>query len=228
MKLDQIAEDLVITELQTLADRGERLSLLSEEVGLVDLGAQFPRVVVDPVDGSSNARRGLPAVAVMLTLLEGPTMSDVRAGYVIDVITGTRWGALRHSGLFRDGQAVAPMRMTSSGRIEALALHGQPRDLPRVWPLVKASSEFRNFWCVALMLAHTATGSLDLFCSPRRARTFDTSAGLLMVREAGGVVTDIEGRSLDDVPVDLRTRTTLLCSAHEDLHQLGLELLHRG
>ena len=116
--------------------------------------------------------------------------------------------------------------MVRPGRIGALALHGQPTDLPRVWPLVKASSEFRNLWCVTLMLAHTATGSLDLFCSPRHARTFDTSAGLLMVREGGGVVTDLEGRPVDDLPVDLRTRTTLLCSAHADLHELGLELLH--
>ena len=49
-----------------------------------------------------------------------------------------------------------------------------------------------------------------------------------MIREAGGVVTDLEGRPIDGLPVDLRTRTTLLCSAHQDLHRLGLELLHGG
>src|SRR5438094_5519812 len=111
LRLDQLVEDLVVAELQALSDSGERHSLLSEEVGLLDLGADFPRVVVDPVDGSSNARRGFPAVGIMLSLLDGPTMSDVRVGYVLDVITGSRWSAVRGGGMFQNGEALRPSRM---------------------------------------------------------------------------------------------------------------------
>ena len=67
--------------------------------------------------------------------------------------------------------------------------------------------------------------SVDVYASPMRTRIFDSAASALIVREAGGLVTDLEGRSLDGMPIDLSTRTTLLASAHPDLHRLALDLL---
>jgi fructose-1,6-bisphosphatase/inositol monophosphatase family enzyme len=114
--------------------------------------------------------------------------------------------------------------MTEAQRIEVLGLHALPSDLERAWPLLQSVSTFRQFYCMSLSLAYTAAGALDVFCSPRRARIFDLTAGLLMVQEVGGVVSDLDGASIDELPVNLETRTTLLCSAHPDLHQLAVEL----
>jgi myo-inositol-1(or 4)-monophosphatase len=62
MELDRVAESIVLDELRALADRGERFSVLSEEVGLRSFGAPHPLVVVDPVDGSLNAKQGIPFI----------------------------------------------------------------------------------------------------------------------------------------------------------------------
>src|SRR5215467_8169729 len=83
--IDQQAEDLILAGLRNLANRGARFSVLSEEVGVIDYGAEYPRVVVDPIDGSPNARRGLRMVGVMLSLLNGPLVKDVVAGVTIDL-----------------------------------------------------------------------------------------------------------------------------------------------
>jgi myo-inositol-1(or 4)-monophosphatase len=226
LEIDQRAEDLVLHELRGLANRGERFSVLSEEVGLVELGAEYPRVVLDPVDGSPNAQRGIRMVGVMMSLLEGPTVADVVLGTTIDMTSGERWSAIRGAGAFRDGRPLRPVRFATGDQIEVLGLHALPSDLPRAWPLLRSVSTFRQLYCMSLSLTYTAAGGIDVFCSPRRARIFDLTAGLLMVQEVGGVVTNLAGEPIDGLVVDLETRTTLLCSAHPDLHQLALE--HAG
>jgi len=223
LEIDRHAEDLVLSELRALAARGERFSVLSEEVGLVDLGAEYPRVVLDPVDGSPNAQRGLPVVGVMLSLLAGPTVNDVALGTTIDMTTGERWSAIRSAGAFHDGRPLRPMRAASEDTIDVLGLHALPSDLPRAWPLLRSVATFRQLYCMSLSLAYTAAGGIDVFCSSRRARIFDLTAGLLMIGEVGGVVTDLDGAPINQLAVDLQTRTTLLCSAHPGLHRLALE-----
>ncbi|MBJ7601119.1 MAG: hypothetical protein JF922_23980 [Candidatus Dormibacteraeota bacterium] len=223
LEIDRHAENLVLSELRALAAGGQRFSVLSEEIGLIDLGAEYPRVVLDPVDGSPNAQRGLPVVGVMLSLLEGPTVSDVALGTTVDMTTGDRWSAIRGAGAFRDGRPLRPIRAGAANRIDVLGLHALPVDLPRAWPLLRSVATFRQLYCMSLSLAYSAAGSIDVFCSSRRARIFDLTAGLLMIREVGGIVTDLDGAPIHQLAVDLETRTTLLCSAYPGLHRLALE-----
>src|SRR5215831_15791329 len=98
LEVDRRAEDLVLSGLRDLHEQGERFSVLSEEVGVVDLGAEYPRVVVDPIDGSPNARRGLRAVGLMLSLLDGPRVRDVVAGVTVDLTSSERWSVVRGEG----------------------------------------------------------------------------------------------------------------------------------
>ena len=79
---------------------------------------------------------------------------------------------------------------------------------------------------IALSLAFTATGAYDVFCSPKHTgRAFDMTAGMLMIREAGGVITDLGGRGLDSVRAGLREGTALLAAPTPQAHELALELL---
>src|SRR4029077_7903720 len=73
MELDRAAEEVVFDELASLASRGEKFSVLSEEAGHRSFGADFPLVLVDPVDGSLNAKQGVPLFGLMLAVLDGPT-----------------------------------------------------------------------------------------------------------------------------------------------------------
>ncbi len=222
MELDRAAEATVLAELQQLADGGERFSVLSEEVGLRSFGAPHPLIVVDPVDGSLNAKQGIPFFNVMLALLDGPTMGDTIAASVVNLGNGERWTAIRGVGASRNGQALRAMPHSRDGRIELLGLESSTRSLKAAAPLTELASKVRILGSMALSMAHTASGGLDVFCAPVPMRVFDMTAGLLLISEAGGVATDLHGGSLSGLECTLETRTTLLCAPDRELHSLAL------
>ena len=222
MEVDRAAEAAVFAALEALADRGEKFSVLSEEAGLRRFGADRPLIVVDPVDGSLNAKQGIPFFNVMLALVDGSTVGDVAAGCVVNMISGERWTAVRGAGAARNGSPIVPLPAVRADRIELLGLESSPRSLKAASPLIDRCGKVRILGSMALSMAHTASGGLDVFCAPVPMRVFDMSASLLLLRESGGVATDIGGASLDRLSCNLQTRTTLVCSASGDLHALAL------
>jgi myo-inositol-1(or 4)-monophosphatase len=225
VELDRRAEVEALEELGALAGRGERFSVLSEEAGLVDMGAPFPRVLLDPVDGSRNAKRGIPVVGMMLTLTDGPTLAEARLGFALNIVSGERWHAIRGGGFFRQGQRIAPARHSPEGRIGILSLETSTRSFLAAGALIEESGRLRMLGSAALALAHTASGGIDVHCTPTPHRVFDMTAGVLMIEEVGGVATDAKGDALSRLRADLETYTTALCSAHGDLHQGALVAL---
>src|SRR3954454_3841909 len=101
--IDQQAEDAVFAELERLHGEGYRFTAVSEERGEVDFGDASVSVVIDPLDGSLNAKRGLPAHALSIAVADGPTMADVAFGYVYDFGAGEEWVARRGEGVLLDG-----------------------------------------------------------------------------------------------------------------------------
>src|SRR5215212_9757070 len=91
--IDEAAEDVVFAELQKLHDAGARFRALSEERGIVDFGGSDVLVVIDPIDGSVNAKRGLPHHALSVAVSVGPRMSDAIFGLVYDLGPGEEWHA---------------------------------------------------------------------------------------------------------------------------------------
>ena len=118
MELDRAAEAVVFGELAGLAERGERFSVLSEEAGRRSFGADFPLVLVDPVDGSLNAKHGVPLFGLMLAVLDGPLVSDTYAGLVLNLATGEAWTAMRKQGARRAGKPLTAMPRALGGRSE--------------------------------------------------------------------------------------------------------------
>ncbi len=78
---------------------------------------------------------------------------------------------------------------------------------------------------MALSIALTSAGAFDAFCAPIPVRVFDMAASLLVLREAGGVATTVEGAPLDGLRCDLTTRATLLCAPTRELHTEALRIL---
>lgn len=223
MELDRAAEAVVLGTLEGVADAGEHFSILSEEVGRRSFGADFPLVLVDPVDGSLNAKQGLPFFGLMLTLLDGPTVGDTVAGFVLNLVNGEEWKAIRKQGAWRDGQLIEVQPAEHSGRIGLIALESNPRSLAAAQGLVASSSKVRILGSMALSIAHTAAGAFDAFCAPVPMRVFDMSASLLILSEAGGTATDLQGASLNKLTCNLETRTTALCSPNAELHAAALK-----
>src|ERR687893_696762 len=121
LEIDAAAERAVFTELERLHDDGARFTVVSEERGMVDFGDAQVTVVVDPIDGSMNAKRGLPHHALSIAVADGPTMADVAFGYVFDLGPGEEWRATRGGGAFLDDEALAdgpPERRRRDGRLE--------------------------------------------------------------------------------------------------------------
>jgi myo-inositol-1(or 4)-monophosphatase len=228
MELDRAAEAVVFGRLEGVADDGETFSVLSEEIGLRSFGADFPLVLVDPVDGSLNAKQGLPFFGLMLTLLDGPTVADTIAGYVLNLVNGEEWKAIRKQGAWRDGQPIDVQPPEDRGRIRLIGLESNPRSLVAAQGLVASSSKVRILGSMALSIAHTAAGAFDAFCAPVPMRVFDMSASLLILAEAGGTATDAHGESLGGLTCNLETRTSLLCSPSAELHAAALKAVRAG
>ena len=226
VEIDRLAEETALAAFQRAQDGGARFSVLSEEVGRRSFGAEYPLVVMDPIDGSLNAKQGVPCYAVMLSLLDGPTVADLRAGYVMNLVSGEEFSAVRGGGALHNRQPLRPLpRQAPPGRFDVVALESSPRSLAVAEPLIKRSSKLRILGSMAISIAHAATGGFDLFCSPLKARVFDMTASVLVLEEAGGVATDLEGRKLDGLEVGFDVRTTLLAAADPAAHDLALQIL---
>lgn len=225
MEVDRVAEAVVFAELERLAARGERFSVLSEEAGHRSFGSEYPLVLVDPVDGSLNAKQGLPLFGLMLAVLDGPAVADTYAGLVMNLNTGDEWTAIRKQGAWRAGRLIEVLARSDARRIQLLGLESTPRALALAGALVERSSKIRILGSMALALAHTASGGLDVFCAPIPVRMFDTAASLLLIREAGGVATDMKGGPIDRLLCTLDSRSTLLCAPSPALHAEALRIL---
>src|SRR3954449_4082052 len=106
--VDETAEETVFAVLAELHDAGHRFTAVSEERGEVAFGDRGTLVVIDPIDGSLNAKRGLPPHCLSIAVADGPTIADVAVGFVHDFGTGEEWVARRGGGARLGGGVLGP------------------------------------------------------------------------------------------------------------------------
>ena len=212
--IDAEAEDLVFAELDALHEAGARFTALSEERGVVDYGSPDVLVVIDPIDGSMNAKRGMPHHAVSIAVAEGPdvattgTMADVVCGLVADLGPDERWTAIRGGGARLDGRplsAPAAERLTDDGKLELVAIESAhpAHVMASGEALLEHVHRLRAIGAIAVSLCAVAGGRCDGMASLWRCRSFDAAAGQLVVRESGGVVAFGDLDAPLDSPLDL-------------------------
>jgi len=225
--LDQLAEQIAVRHLEEAYRSGFRFHLISEELGEREFGGP-DLVLVDPVDGSVNAKQGLPYYAVVLAGASGERIKDVRLGYVENLVTGDEFYAIAGQGAFRNGEPLHPIHPAFDGTtfpVVQLDAPGGVDPRERALPIIAKAERVRQLGSAALNLCHTATGGVTLQVTPLPVRAFDLAGPLLILREAGGVATDFDGRPVDDVSVRLDSRTTLLASLSSEAHGFGLRLI---
>ena len=191
--IDQAAEEIVFRELESLHDQGARFTAISEERGQVDFGDPDCFVVIDPIDGSLNAKRGLPAYSISIAVSDGPTMADVFFGFVHDFGSSEQWHALRGEGAWLNGKLlppVAPERRSADGRLEVVLVEGaSPFNLAASSAaLIEGAHRVRAFGSMAISCCQVAAGRADAMASLWSCRSVDVAAAQLVVREAGGAV----------------------------------------
>jgi len=183
---NQYHHDLVADAVAVAVLDAAGLGVLSEESGLHR--ADRPVIVVlDPVDGSTNASRGLPWWAVSLCALDslGPL-----AAVVASPMTGMRFEAERGGGARRNGEPAHPTK-TEDVHHAVVAFNGYPA-ANFGW------AQYRSLGASALDLCAVASGALDGFvdCSRRGSAPWDYLGGLLVCREAGAVLSELNGAEL--------------------------------
>jgi myo-inositol-1(or 4)-monophosphatase len=193
LEIDQAAEQAVFALLDELHASGHRFTAVSEERGEVDYGDPGVRVVVDPIDGSLNAKRDLPHHAISIAVADGPAMSDVAFAYVYDYGPGEEWVAWRGEGATLDGRRLDPglgERRNRAGKLEVLGLESaDPRWVAEVAQELPAhAARVRALGSIAITLCQVAAARLDGMFTIKRTRAVDAAAGQLIVREGGGHV----------------------------------------
>jgi myo-inositol-1(or 4)-monophosphatase len=223
--LDRLAEGIVVRHLEQAYRSGLRFHLISEELGERDFGGPA-LLLCDPLDGSFNAKMGLPYYAVVLAVTDGDRLNDVQLGYVQNLVTGDEFYAIKGVGAFRNDKPLQPSPVAFDGRsipvVQLDAPSGAAREHATV--IFARAEKVRQLGSAALNLCHTAAGGVSLQIAPVPVRAFDLAGPLLILREAGGVATDFDGGSLDDVSVRLDSKTTLLASLSAEVHAFARQL----
>ena len=213
--VDAAAEAAVVRVLEAVAADGTGFTLVSEELGerVFGDGGDGLRVVCDPIDGSMNAKRGIPFFSVSLAVASGPRLDDVELGFVHDYGSGEEWTARRGGGAFLDG---APLDGPGpKERIEILSFEATRTDLvaERVAGMVGLAHRTRIMGSLALSLCHLAAGRVDAVVSLKPARSVDIAAAQLLVRERGLAIDLPEAPPFGEAPLDLAARSRVVAAA---------------
>jgi myo-inositol-1(or 4)-monophosphatase len=206
LAIDRECEDVVFAELERLAAEGASFVAVSEERGEVSFGeGGAARVVIDPIDGSLNARRTIPSHSLSIAVASGPSMADVEFGFVHDFGADEEFSA-RHGEGAKLGES--PARVAAEQ--EKLEVVGLESAEPQ-WsqgPLRALEGEvyrLRVVGSIAITAAYVGCGRFDAMLSLRRCRSVDAAAAQLFVREAGGVVA-FGDLALEEIALDLEAR----------------------
>jgi len=219
--VDKKAEEIIISGLEK---SGEPLSIVSEEIGIHDIKGGGKKALIDPIDGSRNAIAGIPFYCTSIAIVGGDTIGDIEAVYVLNLINGDEFWAEKNKGAFLNGERVVTQK---DKEFYLIAYEAQTpgKDIKEIMPLLSKSRKTRCLGATALDLAYLASGSISVFVNPSLSRSFDFGGGWLLVKEAGGIFTDIKGNAIEKTEISLKKNASLLASGNEELHKEALRLL---
>ena len=214
LAIDGDAEALIFAELERIHAAGHAFTAISEERGEVDFGGGSWRVVIDPLDGSLNAKRGLWPYTVSIAVADGPAMADVTFGYVYDFGQAEEWTAERGGGARLGELALDPgpsERRTKAGLLELVAIEAaRPAWIGAGAPtLGLVAHRLRAFGSIAFSLCQLAAGRVDGMVTLWDSRSVDAAAAQLIVRESGGLVEFTAAGAPLDMQLDLAARSPI-------------------
>ncbi|HWR57663.1 MAG TPA: inositol monophosphatase family protein [Thermodesulfovibrionales bacterium] len=219
--IDRLAEDVIISGLEA---SNLPLSIISEEYGLKDINGGGKKVLIDPIDGSKNAISGIPFYCTSIAIADGNTINSISVAYVVNLINGDEFRAERNQGAFLNGERISTQK-DDEFYLVAYEAQTPGKDVSRILPLLATSRKTRCLGATALDLAYLACGAISVFVTPSPSRSFDFAGGWLLVKEAGGVSTDLRGNPLDDIELGLKRSTPILSSGNSGLHDRALRIL---
>ena len=209
--IDQAAERAVLARFDGVED----VTFVSEEVGTFGNGRVH--VVIDPIDGSLNAKRGIGFFSLSIAIASGPTMGDVELGFVHDFGTEEEWTASRGEGARLNGHLLDGE--LPKERIEILSFEATRTAsvAEKAAAVVDLAYRLRIMGSLALSLCHLAAGRVDAVCSLKPARSVDIAGAQLLVRERGLAIDLFEDRPFEAAPLDLEGRSRVVAAGTPEL-----------
>lgn len=227
-QIDIAAEKALI---DVLARHKVSYTLVSEESGIKKFGASPEQfyVTVDPLDGSTNANRGVPFMATSIAVSRKPELASVEFALVSDLYHNVVYFAERGKGAFRNNEAIMPSPLT----VLSDALIGVDFNTYRIAEIaskltrvVKKVKHLRHLGANALELCYVADGTTDGFIDIRgKLRVTDIAAAYLIIREAGAIITTLAGTTLN-AELHPQQKVSFIAAGNKTLHKKILNLIH--
>ncbi len=213
---DKRTEDMLVEELQRVR---QGYVILTEERGVIDGPDKSHRFIIDPIDGTTNFLHGIPHFAISIALeRDGQLVS----GVVFNPVTDEMYVAEKGHGAFlNDKRLRVAARKKLNESLLATGIpflgHGDAGGFaPELAAAMATTAGVRRFGAASLDLAYVAAGRFDGYWE-RHLSPWDVAAGILLVREAGGVITDLDGGT--------KAMDGQILASNEHLHPQILKLL---
>ncbi len=207
--VDKIAEDAAVRFIEKSKIK---VNVLSEEIGFLDRGAEYT-FVLDPIDGTRNAYRGIPFYSVSIAIGKSK-MSDVEYGIVKNIPTGDVFIAEKSHGAFFNKNRIVVPDVPDKELLSSLSLG---KNFAKLTLSLAKKDKVRSLGSASLEMCMVALGSLDFYVVGKDyIRIVDIAASSLILREAGGIVTNINGEELDML-FTLDERSSVVAACNEEL-----------
>jgi len=204
MQIDLIAENIVIN---TLENEKVNLLLISEELGEQYIGNKEKAInsqnvlIIDPVDGSNNAVRGIPYCSISIAYAIGKSVKDIKKAVVLDLVSKDIYWAVKGEGAYLNDKKihVSNLNLSDNCFFELnLPKKNAFQNLGNLKPIIERFHRIRILGSSALTLCQVAKGSMEAFINLRETnRLVDVAAGFLILKEANGQFFSLDGIDME-------------------------------
>lgn len=218
-----ISRNIDIVAEKTVLDYFKEINfecvVLGEECGRVEL-SKNPKgfVIMDAIDGSANAVRGIPFFCCSLAFATEDKISSITDGVVTDLSSGDQYWASKGKGAFLNEKKIHVSGKERVYRIVGVNVSGAtPELMKKLHPVFQSHNHTRHFGANALEMALFAKGLIDIFIDFRKKiRIQDIAAGYLLVKEAGGLILDENLKPLES-DLGYQSRLSFIAAADEQI-----------
>ncbi|MEM4479181.1 MAG: inositol monophosphatase family protein [Candidatus Methanomethylicaceae archaeon] len=224
--IDFIVEKAIISYLESIEFKGR---LISEEIGEKKFGnEEYPLIILDPIDGTTNAIRGIIPYSISIAISNGPNLSDIYAGVVMEIPSERLFKAEKGKGAYLNNKRIYVNNIESIKKaIIGIDIKAKGKINKNIFPIIFEAKLIRIIGSAALELCYVASGALDLYIDMRELlRITDIAAAYIILKEAGATILDSNGIELNSL-IDLSKRISII-TGNKKLCEEAISLIRRN
>ncbi|MTK64704.1 MAG: bifunctional fructose-bisphosphatase/inositol-phosphate phosphatase [Methanobacterium sp.] len=228
--IDIVAEDKVV---EVLKSTGRPVTLISEEIGELKIGEGRSEAVfvVDPLDGTRNALKNIPAYGISIAILDGNSahatdlkLTDIEMGFVKNFANNDVYHAIKGGGAWLNKEKISPSKRVDVAG-SSIGAYIYRADMSKIDKLCSTVRSMRILGSVAIELCYVANGTYDAFLDIRgNMRVMDIAAAKLIIEESHGLVTDEKCEPLIN-DLNVLERTSIVASCNKNFHTQIISIL---